>query len=380
MRSFGCCALLLMVSIGSPASARLWTDNSLGQQMEAEFVSLEGSVANFRLPDGELRRCDLARLSPLDQAVVALVSVATRSIAAQEVSKTPVTTEDPTPRGAAGAPVAQTLTAATANAQAHAPGACECTVMVPEMVTEMRTVTVCQWRTEQRQATCMACRLVPETRQVTYEYTVPTYETRTQEFVYSVFKPVISTQQVDYTVMVPHIEKRQGVRRECHMVPVEMTCTVCEDHGSWQQVVRHSGCGCCGPCSWTCNVWVPKLEQREVKYTVMRPQIREVPYEFDVTVCTPEKRSEMVQVCNYAPEQVTRSVPYTVCVPVTKTDTREVTCYRRVEEPRTYNYTVCVPYQVEKQVPVQVCRMVPKTVTLQAPACGGAPWCGRRCW
>jgi hypothetical protein len=73
-------------------------------------------------------------------------------------------------------------------------------------------------------------------------------------------------------------------------------------------------------------------------------------------------------------------VPYTVCVPVKQTGTRDVTNWRRVEEPKVHTYTVRVPYPVQKQVPVRVCRMVPKTVTMQAPACGSAGRCGRRCW
>jgi hypothetical protein len=258
-------------------------------------------------------------------------------------------------------------------------------MMVPETTTVMRTVTVCEMRYEQRQSTYMACRMVPETRQVTYNYPVPTYETRTREFVYTAFKPVMSSHQRDYTVMVPHTEKRQGVRHECQMVPVEMTRTVCEDHGSWQQIVRNlscggcAGCGGCGPCSVTCSVWVPQIEQRQVKYSVLRPQFREVPYEYDVVVCRPEKRSETVQVRNFVPEQQKRMVPYTVCVPVTKTATRDVTCYKMVQEPRTRTITVCVPHMVQKQVPVQVCRMVAKRVTLQAPICGPAG-CSNGCW
>ena len=106
-----------------------------------------------------------------------------------------------------------------------------------------------------------------------------------------------------------------------------------------------------------------------------------MPYECEVVVCKPERRTETVQVCNYVAEPQKRSVPYTVCVPVTKTGTREVTCYRMVQEPRTQTCTVRVPYQVQKQVPVQVCQMVAKKVTMQAPACGPSGcWRGNRCW
>jgi hypothetical protein len=276
--------------------------------------------------------------------------------------------------------VSRVLASTVSHTEPCPPQTRECTIMMPEMVTEMRTITVCDWRAEQRQETYMACRMVPETREVPYEYTVPTYETRTREFVYSVFKPVLSSFNRDYTVMVPYTEKRQGVRSECRMVPVEMTCTVCEDHGAWRQMFQHDGCGCCGSCSRACRTWIPKLQPREIKYTVMRPEMHDVPYEYEVTLCHPEKRTETVQVCNYVAQPQTRSVPYTVCVPVTKTGIREITCYHRVEEPATYTYTVQVPYSVEKQVPVQVCRMVAKKVTLPAGGCEGARWCGKRCW
>jgi hypothetical protein len=107
--------------------------------------------------------------------------------------------------------------------------------------------------------------------------------------------------------------------------------------------------------------------------------MREVPCEYNVTVCVPEKRSETVEVCNYVAEQAKRSVPYTVCVPLTKTGTREVTSYRRVEEQKTHIYTVRLPYPVEKQVPVQVCRMVAKKVRLPVTCCGRAPCRCRGC-
>ncbi len=388
--------IALVAFLVSPALARPCTDSTGQMHAEADFVSLDDGVVSFRTLDGEERRCDLCRLSLEDQAYVqeldaellavfdlatAILPVFAESASAGKLAEQiPAPAEriaNPVEKAANPAvpPVSETLTSAAHNSASCQPECApalqtyQCTVMVPEMVTEMRTIKVCEWRTEQRQGTYTACRMVPETHSVTYEYTVPSYEQRTREFVYSVFKPVLSTVQRNYTVMVPHAEKRQSVRQECRLVPVEMTRTVCEDHGCWQQIVQNQDSCCCSCCPQVCNVWAPKLERREVRYTVMRPETYSVPYEYDVTVCKPERRTENVQVCNYVPEQQKCSVPYTVCVPVKKTGTREVTNWRLVQEQKSYTYSACIPYPVEKQLAVQVCRMVPKTVTYQRPIC-----------
>ena len=55
-------------------------------------------------------------------------------------------------------------------------------------------------------------------------------------------------------------------------------------------------------------------------------------------------------------------VNYTVCVPQQKTRTYTVTRTKCVLEEKTQTYTVSVPVQVEKQVNVRVCKMVPKEI------------------
>ena len=250
--------------------------------------------------------------------------------------------------------------------------------MVPTMVTETRTVKCMECRAEKRQVTYNVCRPVSETKDVSYEIVCPTYEQRTREVKCVVCKPVMSTQECQYTVQVPATETRQGTRKVCKMVPVKQTRTVCEDHGSWQQVTQtyKVGCGdCAQECTRTCNVWVPKIEQKQVEYTCMKPQVEDVAYEYNVTVCHPETRTKTVQVCKMVPEEQVQQVQYTVCVPVKKTVTRPVTTCRMVTEQTTREVTVQVPYPVEKQVQVQVCKMVPKTITCQVPVpcapCGG---------
>jgi hypothetical protein len=220
----------------------------------------------------------------------------------------------------------------------------ERTVMMPTWVTERRVVNVCKYRAEQRQYTCTVCRPVVETQTIECEIMVPTYETHMRTVQCTVCKPVMTTEQREITVMVPTPEKRQGTRVVCRMVPVTEKRTVCECQDG-------------------------KMVNREVECTVMRPQSEEVPYEFMYTAYRPEKRTVAVQLCNFAYETQAREVPYTVCIPQLKKITRPIMTCRLVSEERTFTQTVNVPYTEQQEVEVQVCKMVPKTITCKVPAC-----------
>jgi hypothetical protein len=246
----------------------------------------------------------------------------------------------------------------------------ERTIMVPEMFTENRTVDVVECRMEERQMTRTYCRPVTETNMVTSEITVPSYETRTREVAYTVCRPVITSEERQVTVMVPHDETMHGTRRVCRMVPTTEMRTVCEDKGSWQQVVQNYTCRCgccCGTQSCITTVWVPNIQSKQVACTVMRPTMEDVPYDYTVTACRPETRTQTVQVCSYVNEPKTRQVEYTVCLPKQQTVTRPVVTCKMVEEQQTVTCHVPVSYTVQKQVAVQVCRMVPKKITCQVP-------------
>jgi hypothetical protein len=218
----------------------------------------------------------------------------------------------------------------------------ERTVMMPTWVTEHRVVNVCKYRTEERQYTCTVCRPVPETHTIECEITVPTYETHMRTVQCTVCKPVMTTEQREVTLMVPTQEKRQGTRVVCRMVPVTEKRTICE-------------CQC------------GEMVKREVECTVMRPKSEEVPYEFTYTCYRPEKRTVPVQICNFAYENQAREVPYTVCVPQQKKITRQIVTCRFVSEERTFTQTVNIPYTEQQEVDVQVCKMMPKTITCQVP-------------
>ena len=74
-------------------------------------------------------------------------------------------------------------------------------------------------------------------------------------------------------------------------------------------------------------------------------------------------------------EQATKEVQVTVCVPEERTRTYRCATTSAQPEEKTQTYTVCVPIQVEKQVEVQVCKMVAKEV--QVPVSRLAAACGR---
>jgi hypothetical protein len=284
------------------------------------------------------------------------------------------------------------------------------TVYRPQSVTETRTVMVTEYTQEQREGTRTVYRCVPEQQEVQRSCTVMVAEVRTKtvpvtyckpvcrqvERQYAVQVPYMTQEERQYTVMVPHVETRQGVRQVCTWVEEEVTKTVCRDHGHWEvkmvEVPCYSGSRfcrrriCCDPCCVSVRtvcqrVWVPNVVEEEVTVTVCRPQMVEEPYEYQVTVCKPEVRTCMVNVCKTRTEMVTRMVKvveyeqvtterqvcYTVCVPQERTWTEMVTTYRQVAEEVPYTYTVCVPHQVEREVQVQVCQMIAETIDV--PVC-----------
>ena len=140
---------------------------------------------------------------------------------------------------------------------------------------------------------------------------------------------------------------------------------------------------------------MPNIVQEEIEETVMKPKLVQEPCKYNVTVCKPEVRTKKVQQCNYKTEMKTvlcnvcklvqqtctkrvpvttyvakpqtKQVSYTVCVPVTKTTTKTVCNVKCVPQQVPQTYTVMVPVQVEEVVPVRVCQMVPRTITV--PVC-----------
>ena len=317
--------------------------------------------------------------------------------------------------------------AETTNVQRHV------TDMVPETRTRTETFTV----------------QVPITRQVTQQYQVCVPTFRDVQHSYTVAMPVWGQQEEKYTVMVPHTETRQATRQVVDCIPVSETRTGMRRSGPLGAAVpadllhsggsgsscgsscgklrfelwielwielrfelrrfllrRGCGCGGCGGCgSSCCMTWVPNIVQEPIQVTVMKTQISEVPYQYNVTVCTPETRSRMIPVCHFdepdanlhraglrLPQrnavadlrrlrlQDRAAEPrgqFTVCVPHQRTFTEQVVNYRNVPEEKTEQYTVMVPHQVEKSMCVQVCHMVPHEATVQTSCYSSGCGCGR---
>jgi hypothetical protein len=74
-------------------------------------------------------------------------------------------------------------------------------------------------------------------------------------------------------------------------------------------------------------------------------------------------------------EQKQREVQYTVCKPEERTRTYKVCRMECQPEKKTVTYTVCVPHTVSEEVDVKVCRMVKKEVEVPCNNCGGCGCC-----
>jgi len=276
------------------------------------------------------------------------------------------------------------------------------TILVPETVTELRPTTVTEYRPEVRTRAVTRYRTVPVTEQVPYTYTVCESQVRTRTETYTELVAVTQPETRTFTVTVPHQEQRTATRRVAQTVPTVEARTVTRDVGHWESRTvcrpaevasygpRHGRCGrkhkrgcgedCCydgcgaeGGCAPAMvtsveRFWVPNVVTVTENVTVNRVQYVEQPFTYTVTVCRPEARTETVNVTRMVPQQRAREVSYTVSVPRTVTTTRAVTTCRSEAYQATESFTVSVPVPVQRQVPVRVCRMVPRTIQVRVPA------------
>jgi hypothetical protein len=265
-----------------------------------------------------------------------------------------------------GAAPAQAPAISPLPSPAQAPAACTQTIMVPQMTYKTMTVmqTVC--KPVVRQQTVTACRLVPQTETAMCRTTVMVPEQRTRPICYTAHRLTFEDVTRDVTVMVSHKEVQQTTRTICKLVETQATRAVTKDVGGW---VTKSFVDCCG-CSHDCNVWQPKLVTEQVQCTVFKPQLVEEPCTIEKVVCRPEVRQFTQRVAKPVHETITRNITCTVAVPkvVDKQVTR--TTYRPVFEKRVVNVTEMVPTQVERQVSVPVCTLVPKVIPCPAGCCG----------
>jgi hypothetical protein len=228
-------------------------------------------------------------------------------------------------------------------------------VVVPQVTYKTITVQTMACKPETRQATVMACRLVPETKVVDCLKLVVEHQRRTWTENYTACRMEFDTVQKQVTVMVPHRELRQGVRTVCKPVATQVMQTVCKDMGQWttQKFVD------CYGCEQSCRVWAPNIVTEQVPVTVYKPTYAEEPYQYDEIVCRPEVRNVTVRIPRPVYQTKTREVSCMVPVCRHVPGQVPVTTYRKVVEPRVVNYTAMVPVPVTKQIQVPVCTLVP---------------------
>jgi hypothetical protein len=279
-------------------------------------------------------------------------------------------------------------------------------------VTRMVTVCVPQKRTRVVEYTVMKEIEEPKTVEVTV---MAPYTEEVEQTCY-VCVPVTEEKTCTYTVMEPYTVEVEKTRLVTKRIPETGVRDVRVCGGHWENEMVEvpcgpcggcNGCGSCGECPATrtvCKrVWVPTCEVKQVPYTTYRCVTEEVPYTCAVTKYRPVTKTKTCHVTRMVTKPVTRTVTVTKCKPVTETRTITVkrcvpttvtkectytamvptqvekTCkvvtYECVPEEQTSLCTVCVPYQVTREVPVKVCKMV--AVEVPVDNCGDC--CHRRC-
>lgn len=235
------------------------------------------------------------------------------------------------------------------------------TIMVPTTVLETRQTQAVEYRDESRERSLTVYEQVPETKQVTTQETVLVPETRHRTETYTVRIPTVRNVPQNVTVQSFETEKRIGTRRITRVVPGTEIRTVTiggevirkgvtsEDGGVKVQSTVVGGC------------------TKQMAVPVMKRQIVEQTYEYDVQVARPTVSTRMVQQTEYHTETRTRSVPEVVQVQKVQTHTHDVTEMKSVPRQKVETYTERVPHVVTKEIQVPVTRMVPRTVTEQVP-------------
>ena len=98
-------------------------------------------------------------------------------------------------------------------------------MLVPQLVTENRTVLCTEYRTERRECKYTVCRPVFEQQDQVYTVMVPHCENRTGTC--TVYENVMENVQQQYSVMVPYQEQQQIPVQVCRMVEqkIQVACS-----------------------------------------------------------------------------------------------------------------------------------------------------------
>jgi hypothetical protein len=271
-------------------------------------------------------------------------------------------------------------------APACQPPPAECTVWVPQIVFENRTVTVARYRHETRERMVLVNRDVPVIKNIEEEYTVMVPQTRTRTVEDTINHPQYHDIVLRKTDMAPQIEARQSTRTVCRLVSFQEEKTVydtvnqCDQNAnatppptsqiaaSPADPANPGGCTTCAQPA--CNTCTQVTVPRKITTTCTKPVNEQETVQYPVTRFQPSAQLQNVSYYEFQPEIVTHEEQYTVQVPEKRVRTRQVTEIRTVAEEKPEKYTVLVPYHEKVQVPCPVLRCVPERVALPAaPSC-----------
>lgn len=268
---------------------------------------------------------------------------------------------------------------------------------------------------------------VPVLKEVDETYTAKVPVLRDVEFTYTVNVPypVTTTVQRNVTNAVPVVKTRTISQCAPTAPSTTDTSAVAVDRGHWENRTfevpvnsgRRRGCGCCTVV--VCRpVWVPNCATQEaasaagqqqtveVEYLAYEQQVTSVPFECTSICFRPESRTgtkkevtyqdqtltrkrtlveyvdqprkrtkkelsfqeetrtEDYPVISYNQEKKSKDVTYTTYVPESKVETYTATRQDTYQEQRIETYTARVAVPATKEVEVQVCKMVPKVVSI----------------
>ena len=255
---------------------------------------------------------------------------------------------------------------ATADEPCHpCPGAAgyvEKTVMCPEWVTETRIVKETRYRQEERQKECTVYTTQQVQKKVCCPITVWVKKEKVDVQEYEVTVPTWEEQEEEYIEWVDGTLDITKYKTVTKCVPVTKTKTVCVCEPQWVEKEIE----CCGPCGETVikkvSCYEPKMVQKEVEYTVHETVCEKVPYTTTIETCEPVTKTRTVKRLVNKTEMKKHESKYVTYEPLEKFERKYVTVCEKVPETKIVTETVCVPYEVEKEVEVRVCKMVPKTV------------------
>lgn len=253
-------------------------------------------------------------------------------------------------------------------AERAGPNFIEKTIYVPQWVTETRTCKETRYRTEVQEKECVTYKCVQVTKQVPCERTVWVREKRNEVQTFEVDTPVVKWVDQKYHEYVPGTKTVTKYRTRTECRPVTVKKVVCEDQGHYEQREVET-CDAKGVKSTrVCQVWVPKIVEREVEVTENQMVEIKEPYTCEVTVCVPVERTRRVKVWETKTETKTVNHPYETVVPKTRVEMVTVCVTEKVPATKVVPVEVCVPYTVDVEKQVRVCKMVPKTIRI--PVCG----------